>query len=160
MNSHLARKPFQECITRGWGSLINFFNSQLSGLSTTSFRMSFKLLYHGVRIHNCNIHSPRINKLYSKNSPIVSREIPLPAAAVFLGCCFGVPTVSRNGGIPLSELSEMQHAISRLTPLLLWECISKIIKGLLKCLLGCCLCEMWHRDAETWMGGREEVVSS
>lgn len=54
MNSHLARKPFQECITRGWGSLINFFNSQLSGLSTTSFRMSFKLLYHGVRIHNCH----------------------------------------------------------------------------------------------------------
>ena len=122
--------------------------------------MSFKLLYHGVRIHNCDIHLPRINKLYSKNSPIVSREIPFPAAAVFLGCCFGVPTVSRNEGIPLSELSEMQHAISHLTPLLLWECISEVIKGLLKCLLRCSLCEMWHRDAETQMGGREEVVSS
>lgn len=137
-----------------------FQQSQLSGLSTTSFRMSFKLLYHGVRIHNCDIHLPRINKLYSKNSPIVSREIPFPAAALFLGCCLGVPTVSRNEGIPLSELSEMQHAISHLTPLLLWECISKVIKGLLKCLLRCCLCEMWHKDAETRMGGREEVVSS
>lgn len=81
--------------------------SQLSGLGTTSFTMDFKLQYHGVRIHNCSIRLPRINKLHSKNPCIVSRERHLSAVAVLLGCCFGAPTVSRNSASPCQKWGEL-----------------------------------------------------
>lgn len=79
-----------------------FFN-RVSGLGTMSLRMGFKLQYHGVRIHSCNIRLSRINKFHSENSPIISRERNLPAVAVFLGCCFGVPTVLRDGVSPCQK---------------------------------------------------------